>query len=143
MMLKKKAENGKNGPEFYREREDEEKTVASSAASEKLMATEFRTVPQVNDYNTPEGEEAELTEIEQKAEVVKTAATKHNLCPTEYSVESQIEDYLDREEQHKTKVESLKEENIATRRNLVSITRMLSSRRRIDALANDELQRRL
>ena len=35
------------------------------------------------------------------------------------------------------KVESLREENIATRRNLVSKTRVLSSRRRIDALAND------
>ena len=54
-----------------------------------------------------------------------------------HSVESQIEDILDREEQHSAEVESLREENIATRRNLVSMTRVMSSRRRLDALAND------
>ena len=52
-------------------------------------------------------------------------------------MESQNADYLDREEQHNAGVEFLKEENIATMKNIVSMTRVLSSRHRIYALAND------
>ena len=75
-------------PNFYREREEEEKTdlnesaasVTSSAASVgKMSATEFRSFPEVNHHNIPEGEaDDELIEIERKVELVKTAATKRN-----------------------------------------------------------------
>ena len=67
----------------------------------------------------------------------KTAASKRKLCSTEYFVESQIEDFLDWEEQHSAEVESLREENIAIRKNLVSMTQVMSLRRQIDAWAND------
>ena len=102
------------------------------------MATELQSIPEVNHQDTSEGEaDDEIIEIERKAEVVKPAATKRKLCSTAYSVETQIEDYPDREEQHTAEFESLKEENIATKRNLVSMTCVLSARRCIDALASD------
>ena len=47
-----------------------------------------------------------------------------------------IVDLLDREEQHSKDMENLREENNANMSNLVSMTRVMSSRRRIDALAN-------
>ena len=64
----------------------------------------------------------------------KKVATKKKLCATEYSHEHQLEEFMDREEMLSAEVESLREENLTTKRSLVSLTRVLSSRRHVDAL---------
>ena len=65
-----------------------------------------------------------------------TAASKRKYCSTEYSAERRMEDLLDREEQHSANMANLREENNANLGSLVSMTRILSSRRSIDVMAN-------
>ena len=132
-------------------------SVASSGATMgQISASEAHTVPDATDHESTEeddetstgpedidqvqveeGTETSIILIERKAQKVTKAATKRKLCATTHSHENRLEEYMDREETMSAELESLREKNLTTKRSLVSLTSVLSSRRHVDALTGD------
>ena len=76
-------------------------------------------------------------EVRARTQTAIKAATKRRLCSTSYSQELQLEEYLYREESVTVEIAQLMKENLRSKRSLVGPNRVLSARRRVEALGVD------